>query len=244
MREIAVDRLATVLRLALLSVVVAGMWLILSFIAASSHAFAGEGSESQDAEASVSGIIDSVTKPVVPVLDAVDHAVPAPLPKPLALVKSSPVGTVVGGVTGQLVDTLDDIASTVTGIVGSTVDGVLTGHVTDLVDRVVDDLIPGEFPRKTPVDVAHPFANAQSATHSIAATLWPLTETPHPWVAGDLLLISAGALSTSGTGGAAAPACDLPLARSWFGPAYARGERAPNDDVPGSLTFDTDCTPD
>lgn len=261
MREARVDRFATVLRLALLSIVAAAGWLILSFAVSAAGAFAQESSSllapdspgsSQETTSPARGILHTATKPLAPVADAVDRAVPAPG----ALIADTPVGTVVDefvGTLNNLTGALDDLAGEAIGLVSRTVADVLpSDDLEELLENILDDAVDGLVQGGTDLipightgnHSAHAVYAATTTGHLVSEALSPLSQGPRPWVPGELVLVSSGALSPSGAGGAAPAASDLPLIDKPFDAGLTRAARPANDDIPGSPTFDTDCTPD
>lgn len=258
MREATDETFGTVLRLLLLSLLAATAWLVLSLAmttsSASAHGSTGllEPDSSDSAHETgppVRGILNTATKPLAPIAEAVDHTLPAPLPRAVELVTSIPAGTAIG----DLASTLDGLAGEVIGIVNDTAEEVLpdslTGLLGGILNGTLDSLVPGELdlvvaPVSFPEPVGHSLRVAAATVPPFAETLSPLAQAPQPWSPGELLLISVGTLSASSTGGAAPAGSDLPSIGSWLDSESTHVARTSDDDIPSSPTFDTDSTPD
>lgn len=263
MREATGTRLTAVIRVALLSLLAATAWLILSFATASSSALATDhsnapslglfGHDSNEADSPLQNILSTATKPVTPVIETVLIVVDAPAAAVVDLVGSSPAGNVVGGVTdtlGGIADVVSDGVFDLVGGLGSVVDGAVNELVGNTVDDVLTDFLSGaddvEALRNLLASPSHPMSAApgQSSLVGASGQLRPASPLPQPWDPVRLVLTGSGALTNASAGGGASPACDLPSARQWSGIDAALGDRSPNDELPSSTTFDTDSTPD
>lgn len=265
MREATGDTFDTVLRLFLLSLLVAAAWLTLSLAmstsSASAHGSAGllgpdSSDSSHETSSPVRDILNGVTEPLAPIAETVDHTLPAPLSDAVALVTSLPTGTAIDELTGTLGDlagTLDGLASDVIGLVSDTAVEVLPDTLAGLLGGITNDTLEVLVPdgldvvganASTPKPADHSLRATAVTVHPFAEVLSPLAPALRPWSPGNLMLINAGAFSASGTGGAAPAGSDLPSFDNWLSAESSHLARAPDDDVPSSPTFDTDSTPD